>query len=58
MISQVESFLCPNKQGTPDEGWRIQQPKRYEKNDDKDNSLKTLTDKKQIVLFAQEHNQS
>ena len=28
MISQVESFLCPDKQGTPEEGWRIQQLKR------------------------------
>ena len=27
MISQVESFLCPDKQGTPEAGRRIQQPK-------------------------------
>ncbi len=31
MISQVESFLCPDKQGTPEEDGRIQQPKRCEK---------------------------
>ena len=23
MISLVESFLCPENQGTPEEGWRI-----------------------------------
>ena len=23
MISLVESFLCPDKQGTPEEGWNI-----------------------------------
>ena len=48
MISQVESFLCPDKQGTPEEGRRIQRLKCCEKNNkdkDKDNSLKTLTDK-------------
>ena len=28
MISQAESFLWPDKQGTPDEGRRIQRPKR------------------------------
>ena len=43
MISQVESFLCPNKQGTPKEGWRIQQQKicasAYH-NKDEDNSPK------------------
>ena len=27
MISQAESFLCPDKKGTPEEGWRIQQLK-------------------------------
>ena len=44
IISQVESFLCPDKQGTPDEGRRIQ---RCEKkpNNDEDNSTKTLADK-------------
>ena len=48
MISQVESFLCPDQQGTPEEGRWIQQPKRSEKNNNKaeDNSPKTLTDKK------------
>ena len=28
LVSQVESFLCPDKQGTPEKGWRIQQAKR------------------------------
>ena len=46
MISQVESFLCPDKQGTPEEGQRIQRLKHCEKkNKDEDNSPKTLTDK-------------
>ena len=46
MTSQVEAFLCPDKQGTPEEGRKIQQLKRWEKNDkDEDNSPKTLTDK-------------
>ena len=48
MISQDESFLCPDKQGTPEEGQRIQRPKRCENknnNKDEDNSPKTLTDK-------------
>ena len=53
MISQVESFLCPDKQGTPEEGWRIQRPKHYgNKNKDKDNSLKTLTDKNPVMLLC------
>ena len=47
MISQVETFLCLDKQETPEEGWRIQQPKHCEKNNkDEDNSPKMLTDKK------------
>ena len=52
MISKVESFLCPDKQGTSEEGWRIQWPKHSEKNNkDEDNSLKTLTDKNHQALF-------
>ncbi len=47
MISQVESFLCQDKQGAPEEGRRIRRPKHCEKNNkDEDNSPKTLTDKK------------
>ena len=47
MVSQVELFLCPDKQGTPEEDQRIQKPKHGEKNNkDKDNSPKTLTDRK------------
>ena len=30
-FSQVESFLSPDKQVTPEEGWRIQRPKRCRK---------------------------
>ena len=46
MISQIESFLCPDKQGTPEKGWRIQWLKHCGKNNkDEDNSPKTLTDK-------------
>ena len=43
MTSQVISFLCPDKQGTPNEGWRIQWPKRCvstNNNKDEDSSLK------------------
>ena len=29
MISQVESFLCPHKQDKPEEGRRLQRPKRF-----------------------------
>ena len=46
MISQVESFLCPDKQGTPEKGRRIQRPKRWvtTKNyKDEDNSPKNHT---------------
>ena len=46
IISKVESFLGPNKQGTPAEGRRIQQPKLCEKNNKvEDNSPKTLIKK-------------
>ena len=41
MISQVESFRCPDKQVTPEEGWRMMQLKcvsTYHSNDE--NSLK------------------
>ena len=43
MISQVRSFPYPDKQGTPEEGWRIQLPKHCittTYNEDEDNSLK------------------
>ena len=42
-ISQTESFLSPDKQGTPEEGQRIQWPKCWvltNTNWDEDNSLK------------------
>ena len=44
---KFQSFLCAHKQGTPEEGRRIQWPKHCEKkpNKDEDNSPKTLTDK-------------
>ena len=51
MISNIESFLCPDKQETPEEGQRIQWPKRCEKNiKDEDNSPKILTDKNHQTL--------
>ena len=42
IISRIESFLCPDKQGTPKEGWRIQRPKclSIHHHKDKDNSPK------------------
>ena len=43
MISQAESFICPDKQGTPEEGWRIWRLKHcvsMNNNKDKVNSLK------------------
>ena len=45
MISEVESFLCPDKQESLEEGQRIQ-GWNVKPNKDKENSLKTLTDKK------------
>ena len=46
MISLVESFLCPDKQGTPEEGRKIQGLSRCERNNkDEDNSPKNLSDK-------------
>ena len=52
MISKVESFLCPDKQVTPEEDRRIQRPKRCEKNNkDEENSPKTHTDKISLELF-------
>ena len=51
MISQVESFLCPDKQETPEESWRYSGQNIVEK--DKDNSPKTLTDKKKsLILYS------
>ena len=46
MIFQVESFLCPDKQGTPEEGQRIPRPKRCvttHNDKDDDNSPKNHT---------------
>ena len=43
MISHVESFLSSDKQGTPEEGWKIQQSKHCVLtycNKDEDNSQK------------------
>ena len=51
MISQIQSFICLDKQGTLEEGRGTQQPKRCEKsNKDKENSPKTLTDKNHQAL--------
>ena len=46
MISQVKSFPYPDKQRAPEEGQRIQRPKRYvtyNNNKDEDNSPKNNT---------------
>ena len=54
MISQVESFLCPDKQETPEEGRRIQRLKRCAStycNKDEDKTVqKTTTKIKHIKL--------
>ena len=51
IIKLVESFLCPDKQVTPEESRSTQRPKRCEKNNkDEDNSPKTLPDKNIIKL--------
>ena len=51
MISQVESFLCQDKQRTTQEGQKIQQLKYCEEKNNKDegNCLKTLTDKNHLA---------
>ena len=45
MVSQVESFLCPDKQGTPEEGRTIQWPKRGK------NPIKTKTIARKHLLI-------
>ena len=53
-ISQVEPFLYQDKQRTPEEGWRIQWPKRYvttNNNKNEDNSPKNHTEKFFFFLF-------
>ena len=45
-ISLVESFLCPDKQGTPEKGRRIQQPERCEKK-----TIKTKTIVRKLLLI-------
>ena len=47
MISQVESFRCQDKQGTPEEGRSIQQPKRCGKK----NNHKTKTIVRKLLLI-------
>ena len=51
MIFLVESFLCPDKQGTLEKGQRIESPKRYfstNNNKDEDNSSKNLKENSRI----------
>ena len=45
MISQVESFLFPDKQGTPEEGRRIQRLEHWEK------TIKTKTIVRKLLLI-------
>ena len=55
MISGVELFLYPDKQRTPEEGRRIQRPKRVTTNKDKDedNIPKNHTQNiPRIILFT------
>ena len=58
MISQVESFLYPDKQMTLEEGRMIHRPKRYvstHHNNDEDNSLKNHNQSNTIsILFEQQ----
>ena len=52
MISLVESFLCPEKKRTSEDGWRIQRPKccvTTNNNKDEDKSLKNHTQNIAIV---------
>ena len=49
MISQVETFLCPDKQGAPEEGRRIKQLKRWEKN-----PIKTKTIVRKLLLIKKQ----
>ena len=60
MISQVESFLCPDMQGTPEEVRRIQRPKRCvstypnkdgKKNYNQNNTHQTSSQKFRLVDF-------
>ena len=54
MISLVESFLRPDKQGTSEEGRRILRLKRCDNksnNKDEDNIPKILTDKNNVELL-------
>ena len=54
MISLVESFLCQDKQGTPDEGWRIKRLKwcvTTNNNKDEDNSSKNHTQNKNYFCY-------
>ena len=53
-VSQVESFLCPDKQGTPEESWRIQWPQHCvstNNNKDEDNSPKNHNQKRMRIQF-------
>ena len=55
MISRVESFLCPDKQGAHEEDRRIPRPKRYvtiNNNKDEDNSRKNHTKYYSSYLFV------
>ena len=47
MIFQVESFLFPDKQGTPEEGRRIQRPKCCGKK----TTIKTKTILRKLLLI-------
>ena len=52
MISQVQSFLCSDKQGTPEECQMIQRPKRCEKDPIK---MKTIVQKLLLIKILKNH---
>ena len=56
MISQVDSFLCPDKQGTPEEGRSIQQPKSRvttNNNKEKDDNIGYISWPPRLKMISQ-----
>ena len=55
MVSQVESFLCPDKQRTPKKGWRIQRPKRCVSTNNHKNEDSSLKNNNQNNTYIKLH---
>ena len=56
MISQVESLLCPDKQGSPEKDWRIQRLKHCvstDNNKDENNCSKNHNQNNELILKDQ-----